>query len=116
MDSFFDFYANGGIFNHLITIGLGVAIASLVFYRRHGAEERWLAFCDRALLACIGLGLLGSLFGVIDASAALALVSHEKLMPAASRAAGLVVIPLAWALIGALPVGLASAITRFRKA
>ena len=39
MDSFFDFYANGGIFNHLITIGLGVAIASLVFYRRHGAEE-----------------------------------------------------------------------------
>ncbi|MCA9659383.1 MAG: hypothetical protein KC486_13640 [Myxococcales bacterium] len=116
MGNFIDFYANGGIFNHFITIGLGVALASLVFARREGGSERWLAVCERTLVACLGLGLLGSLFGVVEASAALGMVKPEFLMPAASRAAGILVIPLCWALLGVIPLGIASTVVRFRKA
>ncbi len=120
MSDFLVFYVSGGLFNHAITIGLGVAVAALVFYLR--ANQRgdaggssWLLVCDRALLTCVGLGLLGSSFGAIDASAALASAPPEAMMPAAAQAAGLVVIPLAWALLGSIPVWIASTVFQHRR-
>jgi hypothetical protein len=116
MTDFLTFYLNGGLFNHLVTIGLAVATSSLVFHARarDQAGIRWLRLADRALLGCVGLGLLGTLLGIIDASAALATIPAEQFMVAQAQAAGLAVIPLAWALVGAIPLGIVASVQAHR--
>lgn len=117
MTDFFTFYLSGGVFNHLVTIGLAIAASSLVFHARAGekAGTRWLRLADRALLGCLGLGLLGTLMGVIDASAALATIPADQFLAAEARAAGLAVIPLTWALLGAIPLGIVASIQAHRQ-
>lgn len=117
MTDFFTFYLSGGLFNHLVTIGFAVATSSLVFHARAGdqAGSRWLRLVDRALLGCLGLGLLGTLMGIIDASAALATIPAEHFLAAQAQAAGLAVIPLAWALLGAVPLGIVASVQGHRQ-
>jgi hypothetical protein len=116
MTDFLEFYLNGGVFNHFVTIGLAIAASSLVFHARAQGEgmARWLRLADRALLGCIAVGLLGTLMGIIDASAALATIPADQFLAAGARAAGIAVVPLAWALLGAIPLGIAVAIRDHR--
>lgn len=121
MSDFVEFYKNGGIFNHLVTVGLGMAVAALVFHaraRKHEPERAaaWLTLCDRTLLTCIGLGLLGVLFGTFDASAVLLTLPPEKVLEPALRVLGLLGIPLTWALLGTFPLWIVSTVLRFRQA
>lgn len=57
---------------------------------RGGLPDGWRA----ALLACVGLGLLGVLFAAIEASAVLRTLPPEKLLYPALEMLGLIVIPL----------------------
>ena len=115
MGNFIDFYANGGIFNHFVTIGFGVAAASLFFAWR-GAGAKWFDTCGRVLLTCLGLGLLGTAFGVSEVGAAVATVPPEVAAAATARGLGIAVIPLAWALFGAIPLWILCAVARHRAA
>jgi hypothetical protein len=115
MSNFIEFYANGGIFNHFVTIGFGVAAASLFFAWR-GAGAKWLDTCGRTLLTCLGLGLLGTAFGVAEVGAAVATVPPELAAAATARGLGIAVNTLAWALFGAIPLWVLCAIARHRAA
>lgn len=121
MSDFFDFYGNGVPFTHFVSFGLGVAAAALVFHwRTRGREaERaaaWLLVCDRAMLACIGLGVVGVAFSAIEASAALRTVPPDKVLDPALRVLGLLVIPLLWSLLGVLPLWIVSTVFHFQQA
>ncbi|MFV8749535.1 hypothetical protein ACNOYE_03165 [Nannocystaceae bacterium ST9] len=116
MSDFVTFYLGGGIFNHLVTVGLALAASALVFHARSRdrGDARWLRLADRTLIVCVGFGLLGTLLGVIDAGAALAEIPPEHFQVAAARGAGFAVIPLTWALLGALPLAVVAGIHRHR--
>jgi hypothetical protein len=118
MSNFIEFYKSGVPFNHFVAVGLGVATAALVFHTRSSEEARregaWLTVCDRALIACVGLGLVGVLFSAIEASAVLRSLPPDKVLEPALRILGLLVIPLLWSLLGALPLWIVSTALRFR--
>ena len=116
MTDFLAFYLDGGVFNHFVTIGLAIAASSLVFHARSSGEgtARWLRLTDRALLGCVAVGLLGTLMGIIDAGAALQTIPADQFLPAAARGAGIAVVPLAWALLGTIPLGIAATLRGHR--
>jgi hypothetical protein len=114
MNSFAEFYVHGGLFNHLVTIGFGVAIASLLFARRVERSVRWLDTCSRALIACVGLGFLGTAFGIVEIGAAVMTVPPEAAAQATARGLGIAIIPVVWALMGALPMWIVCSVARHR--
>lgn len=117
MSDFVIFYFSGGLFNHLVTIGLGFAGGAIVMHARSRGREdaaRWLALADRALLACVGLGLLGTLLGFTDLSALLAEIPTDQFLPVAARGGGLAIVPLTWSLLGAVPLALVVGARRLR--
>ncbi|PCC69433.1 hypothetical protein SAMN02745121_08112 [Nannocystis exedens] len=120
MSDFFDFYGNGVPFTHFVSLGLGVAAAALILHGRTrgheaGRASAWLLVCDRALLACSGLGVLGVAFAAIEASAVLRTVPPDKVLEPALRVLGLMVIPLAWSLLGTFPLWIISTVFRFQQ-
>lgn len=115
MGNFIDFYLSGGFFNHLTTIGFGVAVSALLFYRA-GGGAKWLDTCARALLVCVGLGVLGATLGIIEVGAAIRTVAVEQAASAAAAGQGIAVIPLAWALLGAVPLWILCSVARHREA
>lgn len=118
MSNFIEFYRSGAPFNHFVAVGLGMAAAALVFHARGSEAARregaWLRVCDRALIASVGLGAVGVLFSVIEASAVLQSLPPEKVLAPALKMLGLVVIPLLWALLGSFPLWIISTVLRFR--
>ena len=116
MSSFGNFYLSGGLHNHLVTIAFGVAVASLIFARRGDRPTRWLDTSSRALVACLGLGALGTAQGIIEIGAAVATVKPEMAALAATRGFGVAIIPLVWSLMCVLPLWIVSAVARHRIA
>ncbi len=114
MSSLFEFYQNGGFFNHLITISLGFAAASLLFAKR-GDVTRWLGTCDRALLTALCFGILGTVLGLADVGQAVRTVPPEQAATLTAVGNGIAIIPLAWALLGGLPLWIVACIGRHRK-
>lgn len=114
MHSFSEFYFNGGIYMHLVTVGLGLAATCFVFARRAEQRERWLATGTRALFLCLAVGLLGTIFGIVEVGEAVAGCQVEEAAKAATRGFGLAVHPFSWALLGTLPLFIHSAIVRHR--
>lgn len=114
MSSFVEFYANGGVFNNFITVGFGVAVASLVFALKGERKTRWLDTCTRALLACVGLGVLGTSFGIIEIGAAVRTVPPEAAAQATAVGFGIAILPVVWSLLGVIPLWTACAIARHR--
>lgn len=118
MQDFFDFYQFGGMFNNVVSLFALAALATLVMYcagpRRTGTEPALLRLTERLTALGVAAGLLGTLFGVIDMSGALATISADMFLPAMNRGMALVPIPLIWSLLCAIPLWLATTCLRHR--
>ncbi len=118
MQDFFEFYQFGGFFNHVVTLLALVALASLVRHavrpQRPGADLSLLQLTERFAGLGVAAGVLGTVFNMIEMSAALATVDAELFLPAANRGLSLVPIPLAWSLLCAIPIWIASTCMRQR--
>jgi hypothetical protein len=118
MQDFAEFYALGGLFNHVVTLLALAGVSSLVVHaalaRRRAGDHRLLDAADRFAALATAAGVLGVAFGMMDVSAALATIPAELVVQAAGQSAGIVAVPLAWALMCAIPVWLASAYYRLR--
>ncbi len=112
---FFEFYQNGGLFNHFVTISLGFAAASLWFARRTN-QPRWLATCERALVAGLCFGILGTVLGLADVGQAIRSVPPEQAAALTAVGNGIAIIPLAWSLMGGIPLWVLACVGRHRQA
>ncbi len=123
MSDFPEFYQQGGVFMHLITL-LTLASAGLLAKEALGirglvrrvtagkpppaaTEDRLtLAFIIGALM----FGLLGATFGIIETCAALRTVPPEHHTLALMRAIPIALSPLAWSLLLAAPLVIGRAV------
>ncbi len=68
MFNFFEFYTNGGVFMHAISLTAVLAITALSLdarARKLGDDDpKRLRLADRLLVLCVGLGLMGLTMGV----------------------------------------------------
>ncbi|EDM81434.1 hypothetical protein PPSIR1_39625 [Plesiocystis pacifica SIR-1] len=129
MGDFVQFYTNGGLFMHIITLTIGAAVAMLVYesaLKRQDSKEGepqgdeapspYLHLADRLAWIAVGLGVVGSLFGFFDMCAALQSIDPELRVDATLRASGIVPTTLAWGLMTALPVWMATTVRGLRRA
>ncbi|KIG14595.1 hypothetical protein DB30_06650 [Enhygromyxa salina] len=118
MSNFYAFYQNGGLFMHFISLGAAVALTSVVLHgraRRMGSDDpKLLHLADRVGGLCLAVGLLGSVFGMIEAGAALSTVEPALFEQASARAQAIVPVTVAWALMCAIPIWTATAVHRVR--
>ncbi len=118
MQDFFEFYQFGGFFNHVVTLLCLGSLATLVLHavgpRRAGGEAPLLGLADRFTILAVAAGVLGTLFNTIEMGAALSTIAAEHYMPAMARGMSLVPIPLAFALLCAIPLGVATGCLRHR--
>ena len=117
MHDFLEFYSNGGFFNNFVTL---FALAGVAFVVQHAASRqassdgRQLAMVDRLAGLGVAAGLLGVVFNYIELGNALATVPPEMYAAASSLGGSIVPIPLAWALMCAIPLWLTTAVMRQR--
>ena len=119
MFNFFEFYANGGVFMHAISLTAVAAVTALALdlrARKLGDDGlARLRLADRLVGLGLGLGLLGGVFGMIDFGAALASLDDPAVyQQAVGRGLGIVGVPLAWALMVGIPIFLAGTLQRRR--
>lgn len=116
MQDFLDFYQFGGFFNNVVSLFALAAVAGLVLYaaRRPGHAAPLLRLSERLAGLGVAAGVLGTLLNVMEMSAALEHVSAAQLVQAANRGRSLVPIPLAWSLLCAIPIWLATTCLRDR--
>ncbi|NVB40127.1 hypothetical protein G6O69_19935 [Pseudenhygromyxa sp. WMMC2535] len=117
---FIQFYINGGVFNHAITITAAIGVLALALHARAlklgQTSDDGLRVVDRLVVLCVGFGLLGTLFGSIDLAAALQTIPAADYDLGRARGMTLVVIPLAWSLMCAIPLWIASTVQSRRPA
>ena len=121
MGNFMEFYQNGGVFMHVISLGATAALTSVLLYgrsRRAGVDKPGhLGLADRLAGVCVAIGVLGVVFGFIEMCYALSFVQVEdQFRAAAARAGGIVVVPVAWSLMCAIPIWIATSVHRARAA
>ena len=120
MQDLLDFYQFGGFFNHVVTLFGLAALVALVKYsaapQGDDPDPPLLRLCARLIGLAVAAGLLGTVFNTFELSAALAVISAEHASDALYRGLGLVPIPLAWALLCALPILTATTWLRHRAA
>lgn len=107
----------GGMFNNIVTLFCLGALTTLVMHavgRRGGSDAPLLRLGERFIALAVASGVLGTLFNLIEMSAALATVSEELATQASNRAMGIVPIPLVWSLLCAIPLWLATGCMRYR--
>ncbi len=123
MSDFAQFYQQGGVFMHPITL-LALATAALLASRALGirglvkavtAGKRLAAAPDDRLtlgliVTALMLGMLGTTFGIIETCAALRSVPPEQHTLAVARAIPLALATLAWSLLVGAPLVLARAV------
>lgn len=118
MSDFPEFYMSGGVFMHAISFVAVSAITVLALHARARSlgddHPKRLRLADRLLVLCLGLGLLGVMFGSFDLFAALTTVPPEMHDLGFARGMRIVGVPLAWALMVSIPIWLASTIARHR--
>lgn len=119
MGDFSNFYQQGGVFMHVLSLEAAIAVTAVILHsraRRMGAEHsRYLRFANHVVAIAIATGLLGSLHGLIEMCGMLSMVAPDKFLAAAARASGIVVVPLAWSLTVAIPLWAAIAVQRARQ-
>ena len=119
MEDFSYFYQCGGVFNHVVTLFCLAALTTIVLHasgRRGDGDSPLLRLGERFIAMAVASGLLGTLFGVMEASAALATIEDSMLQAAGNRVMGIVPIPLIWSLLCAIPLWLATTVLRHRNA
>ena len=118
MGNFMEFYQNGGVFMHVISLGATVALTSVLLYgrsRRMGVDKPGhLSLADRLAGVCVAIGALGAVFGFIEMCYVLSIIEPEAFRRAAARASGIVVVPVAWSLMCAVPIWIATSVHRAR--
>ncbi len=123
MANFSEFYQQGGVFMHLVTL---LALASSGLLLARAVRMRVLARRITAgkpppppeheglvlgLVVAAGLaGALGATFGLIETCAALRSIAPEHHMMAVARAVPIALSPLAWSLLLITPLVLARAV------
>lgn len=122
MFDFAEFYQNGGVFMHAISLTTALAALALALDARArklgDAEPERLRLADRLLLLGVGFGLLGTAMGMTDLFVALGMVltgpSPEQAMLAFARGGAIVPAPLIWSLLTALPLWIVGTLLRHR--
>ena len=120
MGDFLQFYSNGGVFMHVITLAAGAAVTALILNRRGrelgqaADDQRLLGLADRLAWLCLALGMLGSLFGCFDFFMALQFVPAEEFTKASLRGLGIIPVTTAWALMVGIPIWAAAGVQRAR--
>ena len=114
--TFAQFYQQGGVFMHLITLCVIGAVASIALRTREArrsmvAPHRSKAALDGGitpwlLAAGVMFGLGGTLMGFIELCAALRTIPVESWPLALSRGAEISVYPLTWAMMCLAPLAL----------
>jgi len=116
--TFSQFYQQGGVFMHLITLCVIAGVSSLVLRARDarrtmstpqrptaldGGTTPWL------IAAGLMFGVAGTLMGVIELAAALRTIPMESWPMALSRGGQITVYPLTWAMLAFGPLVLVHA-------
>ncbi len=117
MHEFLEFYSNGSVFNHLVTLFCLAALTATgmhAFGPRRAGDPQLLRLAERFAAIGVAAGALGVLFNLVEMGAALATVPAELAEQASSRAMTIVPIPLIWALMCAIPVWVVTACLRHR--
>ncbi|MEM6991140.1 MAG: hypothetical protein AAF721_11600 [Myxococcota bacterium] len=121
MFSFSQFYQQGGGFMHFVTL---TAIVCLVSVARRTVRLRRTIHAPQGaspldggvtawfLAAGVMLGVLGTLFGVVEMFAALQTVKPDQAFAALLRGGQIVGNPMIWALMCLIPVVFANAVLR----
>ncbi len=118
---FATFYSLGGVFMHIITLCSLGAIAALVLHAKERRSQpdttRGLDLAANLALACLGLGLLGTLFGFADLTGALQSVEEVAKWPRPlAKGFSIALITTHYGLMTALPLGAGVAFARWRRA
>ncbi len=118
MTDFSQFYQDGGIFMHAVTLTLIGALVSIGLHiTSRPRSDRHLNFATGLSRAGLLFGGLGTVMGLIDLFAALGTIPELSMWPGAlSRATPIALYPLSWALLCAAPVIAAVCVLRFRHA
>lgn len=125
---FSQFYQDGGVFMHVVTLLSLVAGIRLV--RRAGgirrtfrdprserARLRWGDPLTPALVACTVLvGMLGAVLGLSEVQAAISTIPPELHSIAEARGSQIAVYPLTWALMLAIPLTLGHGVLAYCEA
>lgn len=117
MEDFSYFYQCGGVFNHVVSLFCLAALTTLIMHasgRQSAGEQPYLRLGERFIALGVASGVLGTLFGVMEMSAALAVIDEAMTQAASNRAMGIVPIPLVWSLLCAIPLWVATTIMRHR--
>lgn len=117
MNDFIEFYSNGSVFNHVITLFLLAALTAAAMHilgPRRAGEPHLLRLAERFVGIGVATGVLGALFGVIEMNYALGTVPVEMAEAASHSAMTIVPIPLIWALMCAIPVWITTSCLRHR--
>jgi biopolymer transport protein ExbB/TolQ len=114
MGDFSQFYRDGGLFMHFITVaatfGIAYTIRSARLARRMDTPARRAHFARSMDLAegCIGIalamGVLGSLFGLIDTTAAIQSVESDQLLKTIMRGISISSYTTTFALMVGIPL------------
>ncbi len=118
MTDFSQFYQDGGIFMHAVTLTLIGALVSIGLHiTRRARSDRHLIFAAGLSRAGLLFGGLGAVMGLVELFAALGAIEDLSMWPGAlSRATPIALYPLSWALLCAAPVVAAVCVLRFRHA
>jgi len=112
---FSEFYSNGGVLMHVITLSAAISAAAILLHgrsRRMGSEDtKLLGLAERMAGLALAVGVLGSLFGLVEMCAALQWIEGDKLEPAL-RAGRIVPITAEWGLMCAIPLWAAATVFR----
>ena len=123
MSDFSTFYEHGGYFMHVIS---AVALAAGLYTAKGLAQigkttagetqsiDDTFRLAVGLVVVAVGVGLLGTLFGFIEASAAANAIPLEQHAKALARGMGVALHTLAWSLMLAIPLTFTVVISRYR--
>lgn len=125
---FAQFYQEGGMFMHVVTL-LSLVAGGRLLHRASGIRRtfrdpkaersrlRWGDPLTPALVACMVLtGMLGAVLGLGEVQAALLTIPPELYAMAEARGSQIAMHPLTWALVVAIPLTLAHGVLAYLEA